>query len=893
MDGTENKEYPFEFSIIMSVYNVEEYIHEAVDSVINQTFDFSKVQIIFVDDGSMDSSGMICEEYREQYPDNVVAVHKENGGLASAKNVGLKYAEGKYINFFDPDDILSNNTLDLVYEFFEEHYEETDVVSIPLYFFEAQTGEHQLNTKYRKGSRIIDLSVEYNIVQASNAAAFYKKEVIKKVTFDEELLIAEDLKSNFQVILKKKTLGVVSGAKYWYRRRISDNQSLLIAGKAKKEYYTKYLENVAKYFVQHCLETYHTIPRYVQYTLFHDLCWKYKTQHIPEGLFTEDELVLYQHEIFSLLKYIDDDIIMNYPFCTKDLKWFLRWKKYELIDLPMGREGFLTRWISTNKCSLILDFFNPYKGGVSIEGRLTIPIAMENLKLFICINGEKTECVKHNIETQKEYSLDFPISFKHNFVADVPILDGIANYEISFYVELFEKEFFLSEVSLAKYFPITNMYKRSYFLFNGRKLTKEGGVLHISRTTAFEALKSELALYKEFYQKKNLGYKKAIISRALYHLLKPFKKKELWLVSDKADKADDNGEAFFTYLIQNKSKNIRPVFLLSKSSADYPRMKSLGHVVSYMSKLHKFLFLFADYTISAYSHNELNRPFQETSFYYGDITHKCKFIFLQHGVTYNNVVGGLNRFHKNIRGFAVSAVAEKEAICADCSYDEKTVWLTGLPRFDQLYDSSDKTVTIMPTWRRFLFSGFSAKDDRWELKSSFAESNYYKYYYGLVNDKRLTAAAKRLGYKILFVPHSVFFPYLNQFEKPEYAEILGYGISYRDIFARSSMIVTDYSSAVFDVAYLRKPVVYTQFDKERFYTEHGYKPGYFDFERNGFGEVEYDLESTVDRMIEYMENGCKLKDKYRERIDGFFAFNDTDNCRRVYEKIIELNNRKG
>ena len=57
---------------------------------------------------------------------------------------------------------------------------------------------------------------------------------------------------------------------------------------------------------------------------------------------------------------------------------------------------------------------------------------------------------------------------------------------------------------------------------------------------------------------------------------------------------------------------------------------------------------------------------------------------------------------------------------------------------------------------------------------------------------------------------------------------------------------------------------------------------------DGFGEVEHDLEGTVDRIIEYMENGCQLKDKYRERIDNFFAFHDKNNCQRVYEKIKEL-----
>lgn len=109
------------------------------------------------------------------------------------------------------------------------------------------------------------------------------------------------------------------------------------------------------------------------------------------------------------------------------------------------------------------------------------------------------------------------------------------------------------------------------------------------------------------------------------------------------------------------------------------------------------------------------------------------------------------------------------------------------------------------------------------------------------------------------------------------------------MFARNKLLITDFSSVAFDFAYLRKPVIYCQFDADNFFNGgHDYKRGYFDYERDGFGEVEYDLESTVDRIIEYMENDCKLKDKYRERIDKFFAFNDQNNCQRVYEEIIKL-----
>ena len=101
-------------------------------------------------------------------------------------------------------------------------------------------------------------------------------------------------------------------------------------------------------------------------------------------------------------------------------------------------------------------------------------------------------------------------------------------------------------------------------------------------------------------------------------------------------------------------------------------------------------------------------------------------------------------------------------------------------------------------------------------------------------------------------------------------------------------MITDYSSAIFDAVYLYRPVIYAQFDKRAFFAgEHIYQKGYFDYERDGFGEVEYTYEATVSRIIEYIETDCRMKPVFRERADCFFAYRDRNNCQRVYNKIVE------
>ena len=98
--------YNGKISIIVPIYNIEDYVSKCIESIINQTY--SNLEIILVDDGSSDNSGRICDEFKRQDP-RIVTIHKENGGLSSARNAGIEAAKGKYIVLFDDDDILEEN----------------------------------------------------------------------------------------------------------------------------------------------------------------------------------------------------------------------------------------------------------------------------------------------------------------------------------------------------------------------------------------------------------------------------------------------------------------------------------------------------------------------------------------------------------------------------------------------------------------------------------------------------------------------------------------------------------------------------------------------------------------------------------------------------------------
>ena len=104
-------------SIIIPVYKTEQYLKRCVDSVLNQTY--QELECILVDDGSPDEAGKICDEYKKKDA-RIKVIHKENGGLSSARNAGLDIAKGDYIGFVDSDDFIHPQMYEMLVDVLEK-----------------------------------------------------------------------------------------------------------------------------------------------------------------------------------------------------------------------------------------------------------------------------------------------------------------------------------------------------------------------------------------------------------------------------------------------------------------------------------------------------------------------------------------------------------------------------------------------------------------------------------------------------------------------------------------------------------------------------------------------------------------------------------------------------
>ena len=121
--------------VIIPVYNVEKYLEQCVDSVLNQSF--KDIEIILVDDGSKDSSGEICDYYKEK-DSRVKVIHKENGGLSDARNMGIRQCSSEYILFLDSDDYWKENCLEEIARCIEDN---VDIVFLTAAKYFEQTGQ--------------------------------------------------------------------------------------------------------------------------------------------------------------------------------------------------------------------------------------------------------------------------------------------------------------------------------------------------------------------------------------------------------------------------------------------------------------------------------------------------------------------------------------------------------------------------------------------------------------------------------------------------------------------------------------------------------------------------------------------------------------------------------
>ncbi len=572
--------------------------------------------------------------------------------------------------------------------------------------------------------------------------------------------------------------------------------------------------------------------------------------------------------------------------------------KYQLIDIGgdcMFRFGE-TNVANVSYLATYIHFIQIENNVLRIEGNVSWPAVLkEHFKFYVVVNGREYACTMSDAGLNLAHGDSGRVYEARTAFLYEQRLDEGESCQIAFCYECAGIRCRSGKINSMRFSPVADVLENQYALCGGWLLREEGSLISVRKISEGEAALCERRFRGSFAPR--LGedaIRRVTAVRDGYFQRKAGQGKAVWLFMDRIDKADDNGEAFFEYVCGRKPENVECYFVIDRASPDYERLSRVGNVVDALSTEHCVLLLLAEYIFTSQLNGWVENPYGELEEYFRDLCHRAKVVFLQHGVTKDDQTKWLNRYYQNLHAVVCSASLEKKAFLAEpYFYEERQLWNTGMPRLDRLYDRSEDFILFMPTWRRVLMEQRWDGEKgiyRWHLREGFGQSSYYRFYHEVLNDRKFLRRCREAGYRVIFMPHPIMQPYIGEFRPAEEVLVLPYHTSWRELIAKSRIMVTDYSSAAFDFAYLKKPVVYCQFDREEFFASHTYKRGYFDYETMGFGEIVATKREFLQVIFDYLDNGCREKDRYRERVEAFYSWTDKRCCERIYGRVMEERN---
>ncbi len=370
----------------------------------------------------------------------------------------------------------------------------------------------------------------------------------------------------------------------------------------------------------------------------------------------------------------------------------------------------------------------------------------------------------------------------------------------------------------------------------------------------------------------------------LYQLWKKkLDRKRIMLVYEKyCYMAEDNGYQFFKYCMEHDMEHVlkrKIYYVIDKNSPDYQKVKKYKkNVLGFMSVKFIAYMLAAKLLVSSDVRSHAY-AFRHRSSIIAHVIRKKKHVFLQHGVTamkkVDNIFGKSNNLPTNL--FIVTSDEEYSIVSKYFGYNKNEIALAGFARWDVLEDRSAgrREILLMPTWRNWL-------DD--VDGDTFKDSDYFKNYMQLLNSQRLGQILAKYDVHMNFYIHPKFKDYIGHFRlAQDRIRLVPFGTEpLNELMMQCNMLITDYSSVSWDVYYMKKPVIFYQFDIDTYLETHG---SYMDMEHDLFGDRTLYLDELIDLIEENIQNGFRLKPRFEAERPNHFKYIDQNNCQRICEAI--------
>lgn len=816
----------YHYTVVSAVYNVGKYLDDYFNSLVKQRLDFRKhIHLVLVDDGSTDNSADIIRKWQKRFPANVTYLYKENGGQASARNLGLEHVRSEWVSFIDPDDFVDLRYFAEVDNFLFKH-RQRDLrlfsCNFVFYFDNKQqfSDTHPLRYRFTQGDKVFScIDLEKHVQLTVNSVFFLSASIrTNSIAFDSRVKPSfEDgvFVADYMACQSGGTAGFGPKAKYYYRKR-DDGTSTLDSAWSKVGRYTDVLEFGYLRSMHTYLEKFGSIPEHFQRTVLYDLTWHVKTlvNHSEIASFlTEDERDRYFSLLDQIFALIDDRVIINF-----DLAGCWLFHKIGMLGCFKGRAPeFRVVYVEDFdpvKNQLLLRYFShaPALEEYRLDGDDTLPLFAKTTRHDFL--GRSFVC---------ERRIWIPIG-------EVPqklrvILDGVE-----------------ARISL------------------GGKQHRAGLVIKVVR---------------EFFNKKRTGQLDSRFAGA-------------WLLLDRDTQADDNAEHFYRFL-RSQYPKVSTFFVLRRESHDWVRLAEDGfNLLAYGSQEHEVALRSCGKIISSHADHYVVDYFKDKSLtdkHFVFLQHGVIGTDLSRWLNSKNIdcfVTSAVPEHRAIVADAGSyKFTRKEVVlCGLPRHDallssdaEKTKTIVIMPTWRQSLAGKRTGAGSETTFNPDFIDSEYARAWQHFLSSTSLQT------------LAITNGYEIIFFPHAYVqPYLHLFDIPNFIRVVSHRDQ-----SIQFVISKATIMITDYSSVAFDMALMLKPVLYYQFDEETIFNGgHTALRGYFDYRRDGFGPVVNEEGALLEALEHLLVHGCRPDPEYLDRMQVFFPFRDGKNCERTYQAILAL-----
>jgi len=833
-----------------------------IASIEAQTFDLNRVEVIAVDDGSTDDSLRMLEQWAQRRTGLVRVLSKENGGQGSARNLGLTVARGEWVTFPDPDDTVAPDYLERVDTAIAAWPTVSMIATNRLIWSEAtgaRTHTHPL-AKHFLDDRLIDLEGSSRYFHGSAPAAFMRLSTITR----SELVFDRRVQPNFEdghfcarYLLRSvaPSIGFLASAHYHYRKR-NDGTSTL---DTKRSHPGHYLD-VPRYgylgVLQEAITLTDRVPEWLQALIVYELSW----------YFTEDEKMTggpgaahgeLAEQFVSLLRriaaYLDPQVVM--AFDVRPIKMEIR----EILAYSLRDEHYTTPFAVA---------YSPHQRSSST--RVLYRFTHDEPRFQLVVDGGNRAPVAQKVQALRYFDHDLLFTQMIWTTGRGEIRLNVEGRPIPIRTSTPGAQPTSIEASPRVSGALRPVGASRLLTDFGR--TVSSPIATVWRTRGQNAY--------------------SVIDDAARTGLAARRFHDAWVLMDRPTDANDNAEHLFRYLRQHRP-DVNAWFVLAKGCPDWQRLVLDGYgsrLIAYESPQWKVLMRHCVNLIVSHPDQDVIRP-RSLRRYWESWT----VTFLQHGVMRDDISRWMNT--KRFELFVTSTPAETVSVTGDrtaykfTSFETKMV---GLTRFDRLHQIGAQylpekrdLVLVAPTWRELLNKPLGPGKARREIVDDFATSEFARQWSAFFADPTFISEVEKRGKRVALLMHPNLQAAVHQLGLPASVLTLRFeGHDVQEYFARAALMVTDYSSMTFNEAFLLRPPVYFQFDRDTYYNGANHaRAGYFDHVRDGFGPVAHTVQETHHAVLDLL---TEVPQEYVDRMKSTFPYRDGRNRERTVTAIEDL-----